>query len=220
MDFMNQPVFEYLVQYAYQPGWVYTAVVLLMVASSFGLPLPEEITLLSLGWLAFMGSRPDLFPPPASGGEPINVYTACTVAFVAIIASDFAIFNMGRIWGRKILYHEKIQKVIKRESLQKVESWTKKYGVFAAFIFRFTPGLRFPGHLACGSMGMSPVKFLAVDFFAAGISVPTQIYLLATYGEPILRALQEAKFIFFGIIGVLILVVLILKWTKKTPQTS
>ncbi|MFN9067528.1 MAG: hypothetical protein ACK5V3_09885, partial [Bdellovibrionales bacterium] len=75
-------------------------------------------------------------------------------------------------------------------------------------------------HLACGSMGMSPVKFLAVDFFAAGISVPTQIYLLATYGEPILRALQEAKFIFFGIIGVLILVVLILKWTKKTPQTS
>jgi membrane protein DedA with SNARE-associated domain len=220
MDFMNQPVFEYLVQYAYQPGWVYTAVVLLMVASSFGLPIPEEITLLSLGWLAFMGSRPDLFPPPASGGEPINVYTACVVAFVAIVASDFAIFNMGRIWGRKILYHEKIQKVISRDSLHKVESWTKKYGVMAAFIFRFTPGLRFPGHLACGSMGMSPIKFLSVDCFAAGISVPTQIYLLATYGEPILKALQEAKFIFFGIIGILILVFFILRWTKKPAQSS
>lgn len=217
---MNQPIFQYLVQYAYQPELVYAAVVVMMVASSFGLPIPEEVTLLSLGWLAFMGSRPDLFPPPAAGGEPINVLTACIVAFVAVVSADFMIFTMGRVWGRKILYHQRIQKVIKPEAISRVEKWTKKYGALAAFIFRFTPGLRFPGHLACGSMGMSPGKFITVDFLAAGISVPTQIYLLATYGEPILEALQEAKMIFFGVLFVVVLIFLIRRWTKKILQTS
>ena len=219
MDIINQPIFQYLVQYAYQPELVYLAVVGMMLASGFGLPIPEEVTLLSLGWLTFMGSRPDLFPPPPEGGEAINVHTAAVVAFLAVVGADYMIFSMGRVWGRKLLYHPKMQKVIKAESLARVEKWTKKYGAFAVFIFRFTPGVRFPGHLACGSMGMSRVKFLAVDVFAAAISVPTQIYLVAIYGEPIFKALKEVKVVIFTILGVLLIAYgikkLYSKWTLK-----
>lgn len=217
---MNQPIFQYLVQYAYQPELVYLAVVGMMLASGFGLPIPEEVTLLSLGWLAFMGSRPDLFPPPEGGGTPINVHHAALIAFSAIVIADFFIFSMGRIWGRKLLYHERMQKIIKRESIEKVEKWTKKYGAFAAFIFRFTPGVRFPGHLACGSMGMSPVKFISVDFFAAMISVPTQIYLVAHYGEPIFKALKEFKIILFTLIGIALVVFFVRRWTRRFLQAS
>lgn len=202
MDFIDQPIFQYLVQYAYQPELVYLAVVGMMLASGFGLPIPEEVTLLSLGWLTFMGSRPDLFPPPPEGGTPINMHHAAIVAFLAVIGADFLIFSMGRKWGRKLLYHPRLAKAISRESIIKVENWTQKYGSFAAFIFRFTPGVRFPGHLACGSMGMSPVKFLAVDCFAAAISVPTQIYLVAIYGEPIFEALKEVKIVIFSLLGI------------------
>lgn len=206
MDFLDQPIFQYLSQYAYQPELIYLAVVGMMLASGFGLPIPEEVTLLSLGWLTFMGTRPDLFPPPPEGGTPINMHHAAIVAFVAVVGTDFLIFSMGRKWGRKLLYHPRLQKVIQKEALEKVEKWTQKYGSFAAFIFRFTPGVRFPGHLACGSMGMSPYKFLAVDFVAATISVPTQIYLVAIYGEAIFGALKEVKIIIFSLIGIAIVV--------------
>ena len=57
MEIANQPIFHYLAQYAYQPEWVYAAVFGMMLASGFGLPLPEEVTLISLGALAFMGTR-------------------------------------------------------------------------------------------------------------------------------------------------------------------
>jgi membrane protein DedA with SNARE-associated domain len=208
MDFIDQPIFQYLVQYAYQPELVYLAVVGMMFASGFGLPIPEEVTLLSLGWLTFMGSRPDLFPPPPEGGTPINMHHAAIVAFLAVVGADFLIFSMGRKWGRKLLYHPRLARAISRESIEKVENWTKKYGSFAAFIFRFTPGVRFPGHLACGSMGMSPIKFFAVDCFAALISVPTQIYLVAIYGEPIFEALKEVKIVIFSLLGIALVVYL------------
>lgn len=206
MDFIDQPIFQYLVQYAYQPELVYLAVVGMMLASGFGLPIPEEVTLLSLGWLTFMGSRPDLFPPPPEGGTPINMHHAAIVAFFAVVGADFLIFSMGRKWGRKLLYHPRLASFVSRESIEKVENWTQKYGSFAAFIFRFTPGIRFPGHLACGSMGMSPIKFFAVDCFAAMISVPTQIYLVAIYGEPIFEALKEVKIVIFSLLGIALVV--------------
>lgn len=40
------------------------------------------------------------------------------------------------------------------------------------------------------------LKFLVIDGIAALISVPTQIYLLAHYGEPILTKLRQFKLVF------------------------
>jgi membrane protein DedA with SNARE-associated domain len=204
MDIANQPIFHFLAQYAYQPEWVYAAVVGMMLASGFGFPLPEEVTLISLGVLAFMGTRPDLFPPPEVGSTPINVHHAAIVAFAAVVLSDSLIYCLGRIWGRKLLYHEKMRRLVSVESLKKVEARTKRYGMIAVFAFRFTPGVRFPGHLACGAMKFEYWKFVLVDCFAALISVPTQIYLVAIYGEPIINFLKEVKigiFILLGIAG-------------------
>jgi membrane protein DedA with SNARE-associated domain len=82
-------------------------------------------------------------------------------------------------------------------------------------IFRFTPGVRFPGHLSCGMMGISPFVFLLTDGLAALISVPTQIYLFATYGEVILSTIREIK-MYLLIAGVLSLIIyLLFKYKDK-----
>lgn len=215
MEIANSPIFQYLAQYAYQPEWVYAAVLGMMLASGFGLPLPEEVTLLSVGVLAFMGSRPDLFPPPTPDATPINMHTAAFVAFMAVIMSDSLIYGLGRMWGRKILYHEKMRRLVSVEALQKVEERTKRYGMIAVFAFRFTPGVRFPGHLACGAMKFEYWKFLLVDCFAALISVPTQIYLVAIYGEPIINFLKEVKIVIFVLLGIAALFFLFKKFFAK-----
>ncbi len=197
------------------------AVIGMMLASAFGFPLPEEVTLLSVGVLVFMGSRPDLFPPPSPHATPINVHQAALVAFAAVLMSDSLIYSLGRIWGRKILYHEKMRRAVSVETLQKVEERTKRYGMVAVFAFRFTPGVRFPGHLACGAMKLGFWKFLSVDALAALISVPTQIYLVAIYGEPIIKFLKEVKIVIFALLLVALLIFLFKRFrAKQKARTS
>lgn len=213
-NLFNHEIFQWFAQFAFEPNKVYLGVCFMMLASALGLPLPEEITLVSVGFLAFMGSRPDLFPPPYPSAPVVNVHEAAFISFLAVFGSDFLIYFIGRKWGRKILHHQRMKKILSETVLAKVESWTKKYGNFAVFVFRFTPGIRFPGHLASGMLKFSAWKFALVDGFAALVSVPTQIYLIATYGKEILSVIHKFKiFLFISIL--LVIVYFIIKKLKE-----
>lgn len=213
MSIFQEPIFQWLSQYAYQPELVYFALVGMMFLSSVGFPLPEEVTLVSIGVLAFMGSNPQHFPPPYTGAPVVNMHTAAVIASLAVFGSDFLIYMIGRRWGRRVLETRFMRKIISAEMMGRVEAWTKRYGAYACGIFRFTPGIRFPGHLACGMMHFPNWKFALIDGIAVLISVPTQIYLLAIYGEPIIRRLHQFKMVLFSLIG-LLLVAFIAKKVK------
>lgn len=204
MSIFQEPIFQWLSQFAYQPELVYAALVGMMLLSAVGLPLPEEVTLVSVGVLAFMGANPQHFPPPFEGAPVVNMHVAAVVASLAVFGSDFLIYAVGKFWGRRILEKPFMQKVISPQMMGKVEVWTKKYGAYACGIFRFTPGIRFPGHLACGILHFPVWKFALIDGIAVMISVPTQIYLLAIYGEPIIQRLHQFKMVLLGVAGVLL----------------
>ena len=221
MSIAQDPIFQWLAQFVFEPHMVYMALVLMMLASSVGFPLPEEVTLVSIGILAFMGAHPEQFPPPYPGAPVVNVHEAALIAFLAVFGGDFLIYSIGKKWGRKIIEHRSLKRFFPDSMLQKVELWTKKYGAFACFIFRFTPGIRFPGHLACGMLRFEAWKFILIDGIAAGISVPTQIYLLAIYGEPILKFLKEFKIVLFSLIAIAIIVFIVRKFIQRRQlQTS
>jgi len=224
LSIFQEPIFQWLSQYAYQPELVYAALIGMMLMSAIGLPLPEEVTLVSIGVLAFMGANPHHFPPPYEGAPVVNMHTASIVAVIAVFGADFLIYAIGRIWGRKVLQKPFMQKIISPEMMGKVENWTKKYGSFACGIFRFTPGIRFPGHLACGMMRFPVWKFALIDGIAVIISVPTQIYLLAIYGEPIIKRLHQFKMVLAGVIGILLIAFLAKKiknyFVKEEQETT
>jgi membrane protein DedA with SNARE-associated domain len=220
LSLANEPIFEWMSQYAYSPTMVYVGIIVMMLLSAVGLPLPEEVTLISVGILAYMGGNPDIFPPPYEGAPVINSYEAAFIAFVAVFCSDFLIYGIGRRWGRKLLYSKKLSGIFKPEMMEKVEKWTHKYGAYACGIFRFTPGIRFPGHLACGMLKFPAWKFGLIDGMAAAISVPTQILLIAHYGEPILKHLRKFKMTLLWVVVVVILIFIAYKlrqrWLRPT----
>ncbi|MBX2986894.1 MAG: DedA family protein [Bdellovibrionaceae bacterium] len=211
MEFAQHEIFIWMSQFAYQPLMVYTAVVLMMLLSAFGLPLPEEVTLLSTGLLAFMGANPDLFPPPYPGAPVVNPTEAAIVAALAVFGADFLIYWIGRRYGRRLVTHPRMSRFFSAALLERAESFVRKYGMLATGIFRFTPGVRFPGHLLCGILRFSPWKFALVDGLAVLISVPTQVLLIAHYGEHILGALKQFKMVVFGVLGALLIVVIAIK---------
>ena len=222
MDITNEIVFKWLVPYAYEPGIIYTIVSLIMIACAFGLPLPEEVTILSVGVLAYMASQPNDFPPPYPGARGIEVYEAAIVCLVAVVLSDMLVYFLGRKFGPQLKKWRITQRLLTPEALLKIEAWTVRYGMWAAAAFRFTPGLRFPGFWACGMAGLSPWRFLVADGGAALISVPTQIILVATYGESIFGYLKQMKVIIFSLIAFVLLFYFIRKFLmmrRKRPST-
>lgn len=186
-------IIEFFSQYAYSPWLVYGAICLFMVLSAFGMPIPEEIVLIGAGFVGHMALHPADYPPPYPGAPSVNVHVLAIVSFIAVVAADFLIYQLGKRFGPRLFKMRWFARLISQASLDRIQRWMKKYGAWAVFIFRFTPGVRFPGHLMCGAMGLSPWRFLAVDFIAAGISVPTQVLLVSFYGETILAYFKPFK---------------------------
>lgn len=208
-----------LTPYAYEPTWVYIFLVSMMLLSAVGLPFPEEATLVSVGILAYMGAHPDKYPPPFKGAPYVHAQTAAIAAFVAVLCSDFLIYGIGRLFGRQVFDLKPMRAVLSEENRQKIEVWTKKYGAYACGIFRFTPGIRFPGHLACGMLRFPAWKFGLIDGTAALISVPTQVLLLAHYGETILGFLKQFKIVVLCLLTVVLLMFVYKKWIKPRFST-
>ena len=136
----------------------------------------------------------------------VDVTTAAIVCFFAVFISDYLVFSLGKYFGTRLVKTKFLQK--HQAAFDRVSLWVKKYGMWAAGIFRFTPGLRFPGHFSCGMLGLKPSRFIMVDGAAALISVPTQVILIASFGEQILGIIKEAKIVMFSVLAVIVVVVL------------
>lgn len=216
-------IMTFFAQYAHSPLLIYSIVATMMFLSSFGLPLPEEVTIVALGLMVHMGKYPDQYPPPPGiTVQPLNLYTAMAVCFFSIMISDTIVYWVGRKFGASPFVHKLFRKFLGEHSLEKSRTMIHKHRFLVPAIFRFTPGVRFPGHLSCGMMGISIWTFLAADGLAALISVPTQVYLFATYGEVILSTIKQIKHyaLIIALVAVAVFVVIKLKqkiFGKKDP---
>jgi membrane protein DedA with SNARE-associated domain len=212
---MEEFVVRVFSEYAYQPMLVYSAIWLFMLMSAFGLPLPEEVVLISAGFVGYMSLHPDLFPPPIDATSKVNVYVLAVVAFAAVMASDYLIYSLGRRYGPRLFQFRWFKRMMGESALRRVQLWMRKYGLWTVIVFRFTPGVRFPGHLTCGAMGLSPWRFLAVDWIAAGLSVPTQVLLVSFYGKFILTYFTRFKIYVFSVAGIAVVIYLTFKFLNR-----
>ena len=203
MDYSQTPVFQFLSQYAYQPGFVYALIVVMMVASAFGLPLPEEITIISVAILAHMCAHPDRFPPPFMGAPVVNKWTASFICLGAVLISDIVVYQIGQKSGSILTNRPTFKRFFDNGKMLKVKKWTHDYGAWAVFFFRFMPGIRFPGHIFCGLMNIPLWKFIMMDSFAALISIPTQLVFVATYGDELLEHIIKFKIYVLGLIAII-----------------
>lgn len=216
-------ILEWFMNYAYEPYMVYAGIFLIMYASSFGLPLPEEIIIISAGIVAHIAAHPQIYPPPEAGAQGVNLYFTAALCFVAVFTSDLLIYTLGWVFGGKLLRTSWFTKMIGPDLLNKVMSWMNRYGFWASGIFRFTPGLRFPGHLACGMTKVPLSKFILIDGGAALLSVPTQILLIGFYGRDVVQYFKEFKYGLFIFLALLVVFFLAKKWFFRSlphKQTS
>lgn len=153
---------EFLIEFFSSYG--YWAVFLVLLACGFGLPIPEDITLVSGGVISGLGYT--------------NVHWMLVVSMVGVLLGDSIMYWLGRIYGEKILQFPFIRSIMTPERFATVQERFEKNGNTLLFFARFMPGLRAPIYMVSGiTQRVSFTKFILIDFFAAIISVPIWVYL-------------------------------------------
>lgn len=186
----------------------YIAVFLVLILCGMGLPIPEDISLISGGVIAGLG-RADL-------------YIMIAVAMIGVLMGDGIMFAMGRVFGDKILNIRWMSRLLTAQRHKQVQKKFAQYGDRVIFIGRFLPLIRAPIYVIAGmSRQISYFKFFLMDGFAALISVPLWVWLgyyCAENRELITKILSNTK-IAISILIVLCLILGIIWYKKRQNKT-
>jgi len=150
-------------------AYCYVVMLGILIACGFGLPMPEDIVLVTSGILASHGIAH--FP------------LVVVVCMVGVIAGDAIVFTIGRTFGPAIKSKGPFRKILSEKTDRRVLKVMQKYGDKVVFMARFMPGLRTPIFLTCGAYQVRPWKFILLDGLAALISVPLWIYVGYVFGQ-------------------------------------
>ncbi|WP_314342738.1 DedA family protein [Simonsiella muelleri] len=183
----------------------YAAVFFVLVVCGFGIPIPEDVTLVAGGVISGLGYT--------------NVHIMFFVGMAGVLVGDGLMFVLGRIYGTQILRFRPIAKLMPPKRYAQVQQQFDKHGNRVLFVARFIPGLRSPIFLTAGMSGkVSFWQWLIMDGLAALISVPIWIYL-GDFGAEnrdwLMHKIHQFQNGFMGLVVILTLWLVWFWWRKR-----
>ena len=183
----------------------YFSVFGMLILCGFGVPIPEDISIIAGGIIAGLGYG--------------NVHVMFLVSFMGVLIGDLTVYSLGRFFGKRIFSKKFGQKVLNKGWFETILKSFNENGKIVLFSARFMPGLRTPIYLTAGITKIVGFPtFIIIDGFAALISVPIWNYL-GYYGsrnrELLLQWMKETKIAVFVLVLTLIIVYMTIKWIKK-----
>jgi membrane protein DedA with SNARE-associated domain len=182
----------------------YGLVFTILVLCGVGLPLPEDVSLILGGYLAY--------------SKAVELPWMALVGLLGVLVGDCLIFNVGRRTGRKLNPDSWIGKHVTQEKLAQVEDLFKKYGDKIVMVARFAPGVRAPTYFVAGASGMPFWRFILFDGLAACVSAPMFVVLGKHFGGEIthlIHVAHRAQGVVFGTVAVLGGVYFLIQRRKK-----
>ena len=186
----SMEVFEFLMPIFTEYG--YLAVFVMLLICGFGVPIPEDVTLVTGGVIAGLGHA--------------DVHTMFAVGMAGVMVGDGLMFTLGRLYGERIAGLPGFRKILTPARFASAQDAFQKYGKWVMFVARFLPGLRTPVFFSAGmSRRVTFATWFFMDGFAALISVPIWVYL-GYFGAQnwdwmfeVLRQFQHGIFALLGI---------------------
>ena len=187
----------------------YLAVFTMLLVCGFGVPVPEDVTLVTGGVIAGLGYA--------------NVDTMFAVGMAGVIVGDGLVFSIGRFQGARVMELHAVKRLITPKRFLSAQGAFHKYGRWVMFVARFLPGLRTPVFFTAGMSKRVPFgTWLLMDGVAALISVPVWVYL-GYFGarnfEWMFKVLHRFQYGIFAILGVGA-VVLGVVWRRRRKAKS
>jgi membrane protein DedA with SNARE-associated domain len=140
-----------------------------LIACGVGLPLPEDVALVTGGYLSFIGA--------------VSFPLMLAVSFAGILLGDYLIFAAGRRYGNELAETRWVHRLISDEKRIRCEAYFAAHGQGLVFAARFLPGLRAVTYFVAGASPFPRWRFLLFDGLAACISVPVWLVLGRRLGQ-------------------------------------
>lgn len=181
-------------------GTAYLVVLGTLGLCGLGLPMPEDIILISAGFLAAMGK--------------FSLFAAIAAGMVGVLMGDAVLFFLGRRYGQEAFQLPFIRRIMPPERVAMAQQRVQENARFICFIARFLPGLRSPIYLTAGAMQIPPSTYIMQDGLAAAISVPFWVVVGWYFGDRIEAALEWAASVQMYIGVVVLLAIAIYVWRR------
>jgi membrane protein DedA with SNARE-associated domain len=154
---------------AYIEHFTYLGLFVVLMLCGLGLPIPEDVAMLTGGYLAHRGIT----------RYPITL----VVSLLGVVAGDNSLFFMGRRFGSGLVRYFTLAWPGRQHQIERIERFMRRHGARAVFYARFLAGLRALVYLSAGSFGVRPAVFLFYDLLGALISVPIVVTLGYIFGK-------------------------------------
>ena len=180
-----------------------------LILTPFGLPIPEEISLLAAGFIVKKQSS--------------SLMIGWVVGFLGVTLGDVISWTMGRIVGLEPKGF--VSKLIGQEQIRDIEQFYRKWGDWAIVIARQLPGMRFPTFFFAGASAISLTRFYIIDGLAALITVNVFYWLGYAFADDLsniklwVEDFQSYASGFASILLVLVVSLLLYRRYKNTTKT-
>ena len=182
-------------------NWSYLGIVVILILTGAGLPLPEEVPVIAAGVLSSHGQM-----------NPWLAFLACVIG---ALAGDTVMYWLGRHFGRSILREQSWwAKIIHPEREAKIEEVIKKHGLKVLFSSRFLVGIRAPVYVAAGILHLPYRRFILMDLLCATTVVGLFFGVSYWFGEALTKWIKDAEYVATGIIAIAILSIAIYFWRR------
>lgn len=191
----------------------YGLMIAALVAAGLGLPLPEDIVMISGAILAQRGIT--------------DLSLTVLALTVGVFLGDSALFLIARKVGPAIYEWRWIKRVMPAPRRAWIEDRIAKHGMLVVFFARHVAGFRGPTFAIAAIHGISYARFIIADMIALAISLPLWMALGWFFSDSIDELLNRTataeRLILVGVVGVVLLIVVghaISTWVKRRRQAS
>lgn len=167
-----------------------------IIAAGLGLPLPEDVAMISGAILAQRGVT--------------NLWATVAVLSVSVLLGDTILYFIARRIGPAIYERKFIQRVMPPERRTYVEGLIAKYGSLVVFGARHVAGLRGAIFAMCAIHGISYPRFILADAAALAISLPVFMAIGWLFSDSVDRVADNAatfeQYVMLAIGGIVLLI--------------
>lgn len=191
---------EWIAQYGYWGPFV------VLILCGFGLPLPEEVSLIGAGLLIYEGH---------------DYWTMLAICIAGVLVGDSVPYTVGRVFGEDALRLRRVRRMLHPRRFRRLERRFQEHRNWAIFSCRFFPGIRWPSYFLAGSMRMSVGRWLTLDLAGALIQVPLALYLGLVFGANIERLrseLESFQLIAAAAAGLVVVGFLTWRWLRRRER--
>jgi len=165
------------------PDYGYVGIIVFLVLTGCGLPLPEEVALIAAGVLS---------APPNPRMDPWIALGCC---LIGCIVGDSIMYWIGRKIGRRVMNsNTPWGKYLTPEREKLLECMIHEHGVKVLFVARFLVGIRSPVYLTTGILRYPFWRFVLADLLCASVVILLFFGLSYFFGEAVGQWIKNAEY--------------------------